>query len=85
MRYPDLLYNYCLINTLICPPKQYINEQKLERAKHLILEGKYPITDVALKLGFSSIHYFSRKFKQHFGFAPSEYAQKIYTQEKGPR
>lgn len=67
------------------PPKQYINEQKLERAKHLILEGKYPITDVALKLGFSSIHYFSRKFKQHFGFAPSEYAQKIYTQEKGPR
>ncbi|QIK69249.1 AraC family transcriptional regulator [Erysipelothrix sp. HDW6C] len=60
------------------PPKQYINELKMSKAQHMILEEKYPITEIALKLGFSSIHYFSRKFKKRYGLAPSEFSQSIY-------
>lgn len=60
------------------PPKQYINELKMAKAQHMILEERYPITEIALKLGFSSIHYFSRKFKKRFGLAPSEFSQSIY-------
>ena len=60
------------------PPKKYINELKMSQAQRMILEGNHSITEVALKLGFSSIHYFSRKFKARFGLAPSEYLQSVY-------
>lgn len=62
-------------------PKQYINEEKMNLAQHLILEEKYPITEIAFKLGFSSIHYFSRKFKSRFGLAPSEFSQSVFKQK----
>ena len=47
----------------------------------MILEEKYPITEIAYKLGFSSIHYFSRKFKSRFGLAPSEFSQSVFKQK----
>lgn len=62
-------------------PKQYINEEKMNLAQHMILEEKYPITEIAFKLGFSSIHYFSRKFKSRFGLAPSEFSQSVFKQK----
>lgn len=61
-------------------PKQYINEEKMNLAQHMILEEKYPITEIAFKLGFSSIHYFSRKFKSRYGLAPSEFSQSVFKQ-----
>lgn len=61
-------------------PKQYINEEKMTLAQHMILEEKYPITEIAFKLGFSSIHYFSRKFKSRFGLAPSDFSQSVFKQ-----
>ncbi|MEG1947885.1 MAG: AraC family transcriptional regulator, partial [Lachnospiraceae bacterium] len=36
------------------------------------------ISEISSKLGFTSIHYFSRKFKQQFGITPSDYAKTIY-------
>lgn len=59
-------------------PKQYINDLKLKKATILIKESKYTISEISDKLGFTSIHYFSRKFKQHFNLAPSDYAKTIY-------
>lgn len=60
------------------PPKRYINDLKMVHAQRLILEGKHSITEIAMNLGFSSIHYFSRKFKANFGMSPTEYLQSIY-------
>ena len=59
-------------------PKQYISHLKLKKAKYLIKENKYTISEISEKLGFTSIHYFSRKFKQEFNLAPSDYAKTIY-------
>lgn len=59
-------------------PKQYISQLKLKKAKYLIKENKYTISEISDKLGFTSIHYFSRKFKQEFNIAPSDYAKTIY-------
>lgn len=59
-------------------PKQYINEVKLNRACLMIREGKYNISEISSALGFASIHYFSRKFKQYYKVSPSEYVKKIY-------
>lgn len=59
-------------------PKQYISDLKLKKAKFMIKENKYTISEISDQLGFTSIHYFSRRFKQEFGIAPSDYAKTIY-------
>ncbi len=56
-------------------PKQYISELKLNEAKKLIAQHEHTISQVSDLLGFTSIHYFSRRFKSYFGIAPSEYAR----------
>ncbi|MGL4848849.1 MAG: helix-turn-helix domain-containing protein [Clostridium sp.] len=65
-------------NNLGITPKKYINNLKLEKSKRLIKENKFTISEIAFMVGFSSIHYFSRAFTQHFEISPSDYAQKIY-------
>ena len=62
-------------------PKNYIINLKLKRSKELLLENKYTITEIAYMLGFSSIHYFSRAFKQQFNLTPSEYSKLVYHQQ----
>ena len=64
-------------NLLNIAPKEYISNLKLEKSKMLIKESKYSISEIASILGFSSIHYFSRRFKQKFGISPTEYGNKI--------
>lgn len=56
---------------------EYYKYLKFEEAKTLIREHKYNFTEIAAKLGYASIHYFSREFKKHAGMSPSEYAQTV--------
>lgn len=65
-------------NNLNTSPKKYINDLKLAKSKLLIKENKYTISEIAFMLGFSSIHYFSRAFTQHYEISPSEYAQTVF-------
>lgn len=53
---------------------EYFKNLKIEEAKKMIREGEYNFTEIAYKLGYSSIHYFSRYFKKVTGMTPSEYA-----------
>lgn len=50
---------------------------KIEEAKKLIREGQLNFTEIAEKLSYSSIHYFSRHFKKATGMNPSEYASSV--------
>lgn len=59
-------------------PKKYISELKLEKSRQLISEGRYTISEIALMLGFNSIHYFSRAFTQKYHMAPSEYSKTLF-------
>lgn len=65
-------------NNLGTAPKQYISDLKLKKSKLLIKESVYTISEISSMLGFTSIHYFSRKFKQQFGITPTDYAKTIY-------
>ncbi|MDM8202839.1 AraC family transcriptional regulator [Faecalicoccus acidiformans] len=58
-------------------PKHYISNLKLNQAKLLIQEHKYTISEISDMLGFTSIHYFSRKFKLQYGMSPTDYAKSI--------
>lgn len=57
-------------------PREYINIQKIERAKELLKSGKN-ITDTAFDLSFSSSNYFSVVFKKVTGLSPREYIKGI--------
>lgn len=60
-----------------CGAIEYFSRKKIEFAKQMIRENQYNFTQIADRLGFSSIHYFSRQFKQITGMTPSEYASSI--------
>ncbi|OUS78157.1 hypothetical protein B1748_05205 [Paenibacillus sp. MY03] len=53
-------------------PKAYMIEQRLRRAKQLLLSGE-PIDAIAEQLGYGSAHYFYRTFKEAIGMTPSEF------------
>ncbi len=55
----------------------YCNNLKVREAKILLREGTLSVTEIAEKLGFNSIHYFCRLFKQKTGQSPKKYAQSI--------
>lgn len=58
-------------------PIEYFKQLKIEEAKTLIREQHYNYTQIADRLGYASIHYFSRSFKQATGMSPSEYARSV--------
>ena len=70
----QILFNENLNQT----PKKYINELKLEKSRQMIGEGRYTISEIALMLGFNSIHYFSRAFTQKYNMAPTEYSKTLF-------
>lgn len=49
----------------------YYNRKRMEAATELL--GKHSVTDVAQKLGFSSVYAFSRAFRTYFGISPTGY------------
>jgi signal transduction histidine kinase/ligand-binding sensor domain-containing protein/DNA-binding response OmpR family regulator len=53
-------------------PSRYIRSIRLSRAKQLIEENKGNISEIAYSVGFSSPQYFTRCFKEEFGFPPSD-------------
>ena len=59
-------------------PKKFISDMKLEKSCQMLRENKYTISEISLKLGYSSIHYFSNAFNQKYHMSPSEYAKRIY-------
>ena len=58
-------------------PGEYIRRIKLQESKQMIREGNLNFTQIAQTLHYSTIHHFSRQFKEKFGVTPSEYAKSI--------
>lgn len=51
----------------------FIHGQKIENAKHLILETDELFETISERLGFSSVNYFGKFFTKHTGFTPGDY------------
>ena len=63
------VYGFTVVN--------YINKLKIKEAKKLLREGKMNFTQIAEYVGFSTVHYFSRTFKQYEKMSPSDYIKTI--------
>jgi len=54
-------------------PIEYTNNLRIEKAKTLLSTESITIEEIAHKVGFSTLYYFSRTFKEKTGFTPTDY------------
>ena len=55
--------------------EHYIISHKIERIKELIIYGEHNITEIAWKMGYSSVAHLSNQFKKETGLSPSIFKQ----------
>ena len=55
--------------------EQFIISHKTERIKELIIYGELNITEIAWKMGYSSVAHLSSQFKKVTGLSPSHFKQ----------
>lgn len=55
----------------------------MQYAEHLLLEGKYTISEISFMVGMNSIAYFRKCFKDEYGLIPSEYLKKLKSENEG--
>lgn len=59
--------------------REYVEEQRIKKAIHLLMSTEYSLTKIAFACGFSSQSYFSYVFKRKMKKTPREYMQEIYS------
>lgn len=57
--------------------KQYVLEYRIERAKELLKQRGYKISDIAAQVGFKDGEYFAKVFRKFTGMTPSEYRERF--------
>ena len=55
----------------------YVNRQRIERAKLLLQETEDSIINIALNVGFNNVTYFNRLFKKYSKMSPSEFRERF--------
>ena len=73
----ELHYDYNYLSNLFSAVEgitleQYIIRQKIERVKELLFYDELSLSEIALKLGYSSVAHLSAQFKKITGLTPSE-------------
>jgi len=58
-------------------PQRFLIDARLERARQLLSESAFTVSEVAAAVGFASVHFFSRQFTQHNGVTPSAYRRQL--------
>jgi AraC family transcriptional regulator len=61
--------------------EQYLIEQRIEKVKELLVYDQLSLTEIAYRLGFSSVHHLSAQFKKVTGLTPS-YFKKIGAEKR---
>lgn len=57
--------------------QDYLLEQRLEKAKILLLTTQMKNYEIAEAVGFSDVNYFGTRFKKRFGESPKQYKEKV--------
>jgi AraC family transcriptional regulator len=56
-------------------PMAYLEKIRLKEAESILRTGNCTLAQVARATGFSSRHYFSRRFRARLGYSPTEFAR----------
>lgn len=57
-------------------PRDFLLDTRLLRARHLLAETDFSIQEIAERLGYGDVFFFSRQFKQKIGVPPSGYRRR---------
>ena len=52
-------------------PVELIRRMRLRKAKTLLLSSEKTVSEIAFEVGFTSLAYFSKCYKEEFGTSPS--------------
>ena len=66
-------------------PLQFIRSVRLKRAAQLLAGSQYNVAEIADKVGFNTIKYFNRYFKEEFGMTPTQYREANKRENKSPK
>lgn len=53
--------------------EQYVISQRIEKIKELLSYNEFTLSEIAYRLGYSSVAYLSAQFKKVTGFTPSQF------------
>lgn len=62
--------------------RHLLRHTRIEEAKRLLASHRYSVKEVAIRVGFTDSHYFSRTFKELTGQSASEYRSGITTRSE---
>lgn len=57
-------------------PNEFIQRIRLETAKNMLVNKVASISEIAYRVGFASVTYFSSSFKKHYGVSPRDFVEK---------
>lgn len=52
---------------------QYITKLRMEKAKEFLANDQLPLKEIAERIGYNDVFYFSKVFKRYYGVSPSTY------------
>jgi YesN/AraC family two-component response regulator len=86
IKYSDIekAFNYnstyiarCMTKTFGMSSNEYLNSYRIEKAIFLLANSDFLISEIAEKVGFRQLPYFTRCFKSIMGIPPKEYRKKF--------
>lgn len=55
----------------------FITETRMQKALEMMYNGAFVVQEIAEKVGYTNVNYFSKCFKKKFGVPPSQYISSI--------
>ena len=80
----SMINNYVKMKLIPAPVKkrygvsfrQAVTKKRVSVAAEMLREGGLPIAEIALSVGFGSVHSFYRAFSEEYGLSPQEYRRR---------
>lgn len=58
-------------------PSEYLTHLRMQKAKEMLVTGKYKISEVAYDVGFTNPPYFTKCFFQYYGVTPRDFVGQL--------